>query len=199
MTGIFFSTANEAGPFLTGYYRGRFDGLSEGESAQDDQVLIALTGVGKIKATLRTERLLRSNTLTRLIHIGTCTALDSETETGTLFAIEKILEGDRIELAAPAYPRMPLATPFDGLPKATLVTQDHTLNTEEQSYWQRIATVSDTVGYPIAFVAATYGIPCIQLKVVAGHAGKQDTNLRRTLASAYEKMAAFLLEEVVSG
>ena len=113
MTGIVFTTEEEALPFLQSYERGRFDGLQEGETYHDDDVLVSLTGVGKIKATLRTERLLQTYKPRRLIHVGTCTALNDELAVGTLVAASQVFEGDRIELAAPTYPRMPLDPFFE--------------------------------------------------------------------------------------
>lgn len=198
MTGIVFATEEEAQPFLRQYKRGRLDNLSEGDSVTDGSLLVTVTGIGKIKATLRTERMLRQHQPERIVHVGTCTALKSEYGIGALVAASQVFEGDRIELAAPSYPRMPLEVPFAGLPQGTLVTQDHMVTgPSEQSYWQRIADFSDMTGYAVAYVTAMYGIPCHIVKVVTGQYNSQDTQLRKTLASAYETIAHFLLDEVV--
>ena len=197
MIGIVFSTEEEAAPFLERYKRGRFDGLAEGDALRDDHVLVALTGVGKIKATLRTERLLQQHRLARLIHIGTCTSLIDELAVGTLVAAAQVFEGDRVELATPTYPRMPLEVPFKALRAVTLVTQDHTVQgAEERSYWQRIADVSDMSGYAVAYVAATHGVPCHLVKVVTGHFQSEDPDFRKTHADACEAMADFLIHEL---
>ena len=197
MTGIVFPTEEEAQPFLQNYERGRFDGLQEGETYHDDAVLVALTGVGKIKATLRTERLLQTFKPRRLIHAGTCTALNDELAVGTLVAASQVFEGDRIELAAPTYPRMPLDPFFDDLTPGTLVTQDYLGHGEEErSYWQRIADVSDMTGYAVAYVAATYGLPCHIVKVVASRLHVEDKQFRKTLAQAYQTLSDFLLSRL---
>ncbi len=197
MLGIVFATTAEAQSFLEKYERGRFDGLSEGESQNDDQCLISIVGIGKIKATLRTERLLHQNKLDRLIHVGTCTALIDELAVGTIVAASQAFEGDRIELAAPTYPRMPLTVPFDDLKQGTLVTQDHTVQgSTELSYWQRIADVSDMTGYAVAYVAATHGVPCHIVKIVSGHMGVEDKQLRKTLASSYDIISKFLISRL---
>ncbi len=197
MIGIVFATEEEANPFLSRYQRGRFSGLSDGETLVDDQLLVSLTGVGKIKATLRTERLLQNYRLTRLLHVGTCTALLEDLKSGMLVAASQVFEGDRVELATPTYPRMPLDVPFHDLPPVTLVTQDHTVQgQEERSYWQRIADISDMSGYAIAYVAATHGVPCHIVKVVTGHFQSQNKNFRKTLTSACQTMADFLLKEI---
>ncbi len=127
MTGIVFSTEEEAQPFLALYERGRFDGLGEGESFHDDHFLVSILGIGKIKAALRTERLLRTNDVTSIVHAGTCTALGDTLEMGDIVGVSQVFEGDRIELSAPTYPRMPLTVPFEKLKEVTLVTQDHTV------------------------------------------------------------------------
>ena len=197
MTGIVFSTEEEAQPFLQGYERGRFDGLQEGETYHDDVFLVSLTGVGKIKATLRTERLLRSYKPRRIIHAGTCTALSEGLDVGAVVAASQVFEGDRIELAAPTYPRMPLDVFFDDLPQGTLVTQDHVgQDQEERGYWQRIADMSDMTGYAVAYVAATYGLPCHVVKVVVSQFLADDKHFRKTLAQAYQTLSEFLLSRL---
>ena len=161
----------------------------------DDDVLVAITGTGKIKATLRTERLLQQHRLERLLHVGTCTALNEDLDVGAPVAADQVFEGDRIELAAPTYPRMPLEVPFEKMPTGTLVTQDHTVSgKEERSYWQRIADLSDMTGYAVAYVAATHGVPCHVVKVVTGHFGSEDDSFRKTLTEACKTLADFLDE-----
>ena len=197
MIGIVFATKEEAFPFLTRYQRGRFEDLAEGETQHDDEVLVSLMGTGKIKATLRTERLLQRHNVDRLLHLGACTALNPELSLGTAVAASQVFEGDRIELAAPSYPRMPLDVPFDDLPTGTLVTQDHTVEgQDERTYWQRIADMSDMSGYAVAYVAATHGIPCHIVKVVTGHFGAETPDFRKTHTAACETLANFLLGEL---
>ncbi len=195
--GIVFASEEEALPFLRRYERGRFDALREGETMFDDDLVVALTGVGKIKATLRTERMLQHHRPRRLLHVGTCTALSERLEVGQIVGAAQVFEGDRIEMAAPTYPRMPLEVPFEGLSQGTLVTQDHMIKGDtEQSYWQRIADMSDMTGYAVAYVTATYGIPCHIIKVVAGRTGQEDRQFRKTLGAAYDAIADFLLREM---
>lgn len=197
MTGIIFATEEEASSFLARYKRGRFDDLHEGETQYDDDVFVTLTGLGKIKSTLRTERFLQENRPSRIFHVGTCTALNEEYKVGDLIAADQVFEGDRIELAAPTYPRMPLEVPFASLRTGTLVTQDHVAQDKsEKSYWQRIADMSDMTGYAVAFVAATHGVPCHIVKVVTGHVNEQNKQFRQTRTDSYDKVASFLLEEL---
>jgi nucleoside phosphorylase len=195
MIAILFATHQEARPFLKQYERGRFDGLHEGETVSDDHILVSVIGVGKIKAALRTERLLQSEKIDQLLHPGTCTSLNADFGLGRLVGTSQVFEGDRIELSAPTYPRLPLEIPVESMPSGTLVTQDHIPSeASEQSYWQRIADFSDMTGYAVAYVTATYGIPCYIVKVVTGMMYAQNDNLQRTLDRAYETLATFLLE-----
>lgn len=197
MTGIIFATEEEAKAFLHAYRRGRFEGMTEGETQHDGDVLISLTGSGKIKATLRTERLLQDFRLERIIHAGTCTSLSDDLKVGDLVAAAQVFEGDRIELAAPTYPRMPLEVPFSDIPRATLVTQDHTIQgASEHTYWQRIADMIDMTGYAVAYVAAMHGLPCHIVKVVSGRIGEEDAQLKRTLEHAHQTMSAWLVHEI---
>jgi hypothetical protein len=79
-----------------------------------------------------------------------------------------VLEGDRVELDAPTYPRMPLECPFEVDAEGTLVSQDHPGGEgDERSYWERLADARDETGYPVAYVAAQHGTPCHVVKVVA--------------------------------
>ncbi len=197
MTGIIFATEEEARPFLHAYRRGRFEGIAEGETQHDDELLVSLTGSGKIKATLRTERLLRQYKVGRILHVGTCTSLSDDYKPGDIVAAAQVFEGDRIELAAPTYPRMPLETPFDNLPRATLVTQDHTIQPgSEHTYWQRIADMIDMTGYAVAYVSAMHGTPCHIVKVVSGRIGAEDAQLKRTIEQANQTMSSWLMKEV---
>jgi nucleoside phosphorylase len=199
MKGILFSTAKEASYFLENYRNGRFDGLEEGELTHDRDYLVAITGIGKIKATLRTERFLQQHKLERIIHAGTCAALNKELVSGTIVGIEQVFEGDRIELATPTYPRMPLSMPFKGVATGTLVTQDHFVDEEdERNYWQRIADVSDMEGYAIAYVAALHGTPLHIVKVVVGTVKGTDPAFKKTLQEAHHKIGDFLIKNVIS-
>lgn len=194
MTGIIFATEEEAAPFLDEYKRGRFDELREGDTFFDDDIFVSLTGLGKIKATLRTERFFQNYQPERIIHAGTCTALSDAYSVGDLVAADQVFEGDRIELAAPTYPRMPLDVLFDDLPTGTLVTQDHVASDKsEKSYWQRIADMSDMSGYAVAYVAATHGVPCHIVKAVTGHITDEDQEFRKNLSSACKAVSTFLV------
>lgn len=197
MKAIVFATLEEADPFVQSYKRGRFSGVAEGESLHDDDLLIAVTGIGKIKGALRTERLLREHRPKEILHVGTCVALVESLKIGELFSPGQVFEGDRIELSAPTYPRMPLAMKFDDMQTGTLVTQDHSVSgTQELTYWQRIAEASDMTGYAVAYVAATYGIPCGIVKVISGRMGTEDPNLRKTLSAAHATLTRFLTKHL---
>lgn len=197
MVGIVFATREEAEPFLKAYRRGRFDSLTEGEVLHDDDILVTITGIGKIKATLRTERMLQRHSVDRLLHVGACTALSEKLETESLVGANQVFEGDRIELSTPSYPRMPLSVPFEGLTEGVLVTQEHLVKgDEEQSYWQRIADVSDMTGYAVTYVAATRGTSCHIVKVVTGQLSSEDNDFQKIRARAHQTLSEFLLETI---
>ncbi|MFT5141711.1 MAG: nucleoside phosphorylase [Rhodothermales bacterium] len=197
MKAIIFATLEEAEPFVQSFRRARFSDAAEGETLRDDDYLVSIAGIGKIKATLRTERLLRQFKPSEILHVGTCTTLVDKFEVGSFFAPSQVFEGDRIELAAPTYPRMPLTNPFPQFQTGTLVTQDHTVSgASELTYWQRIAEASDMTGYAVAYVAATYGVPCTILKVISGRMGQDDPDFRKTLATVQNKLASFLVKHL---
>jgi nucleoside phosphorylase len=166
MIAIVFPTPDDAA-LLTDVSPGaRLDDLEEGTPIQIDETVVAVTGLGKIKATLATERLLQTHDVEALIHLGPCVGLDETLEPGTLVGASFVLEGDRVELDAPTYPRMPLECPFDVDAEGTLVSQDRPGGGDEPSYWERLADVRDETSYPVAYVAAQHGTPCHVVKVV---------------------------------
>ena len=199
MIGLVFTTTEEAHPFIDRYGNGRFSNLQAENPLHDDNVLVSVSGTGKIKSTLHAERLCRDYDLDQLVHVGTCTALNEALETGMLVGVAFVLEGDRVELAAPSYPRMPLDPPFSTDTEGTLVTQDHVIDdAEARSYWQRIADITDTSGYPLAYVAAQHGVPCHIAKVVTGHAGEDNDSFREDRSHALTIIADVLMEYVES-
>jgi nucleoside phosphorylase len=196
MLGIVFTTTEEATSFVRQYTGGHTEVLDEGSPLQADDLLVAVTGEGKIKAALSTERLLRSYDLDAVLHTGTCTALDQDLSPGATVGVSFVLEGDRVELDAPTYPRMPLECPFDVSAEGTLVSQDHaSSDADERSYWERIADVRDETGYAVAYVAAQHGVPCHIAKVVGAFAEEESTPISHEEVS--DKIAAFL-ETVVA-
>jgi len=167
MIAIVFSAPDAAALLADVCPGARLDDLKEDTPIHVADALVAVTGAGKIKATLATERLLRAHDVDALVHVGPCAGLDDAPAPGTLVGVSFVLEGDRVELDAPTYPRMPLECPFDVDTEGTLVSQDHRPETDdEQSYWERLADVRDETGYPVAYVAAQYGTPCHVVKVV---------------------------------
>lgn len=199
MFGILFTTRDEASVFIDQYPDDRFDALEKGTPVHVDNVLVATSGPGKINAALTTERLLRAHELTALVHSGTCTALDESLSIGTVVGASFVLEGDRVELDDPTYPRMPLECPFDVSTEGTLVSQDftgHRNETEEGSpelsYWERLADVRDGTGYAVAYVAAQHGIPCHIAKAVLTHRTHPSTPERADRDEAYEAIGSFI-------
>lgn len=195
MTGILFATSEEAMPFLDQYSDRRFDGLDEGDHIWIDDVLVTVSGQGKIKATLVTERLLQQQDVDVLVHAGGAVALTEDLETGTPVGVTFVLEGDRVDLDAPSYPRMPLTPLSDSLAEGTLVTQDHTNeNGDEPRYWERIADLRDTTGYAVAYVAAQHGTAC---HIVKGIVDPEETESNGP-DPAYNAVATCIQEQLTA-
>ncbi|MFB6098406.1 MAG: 5'-methylthioadenosine nucleosidase [Salinibacter sp.] len=196
MLGIVFATSEEAAPFVEQYAAGRVDDLDEGQPIRVGDVVLTVTGPGKIKATLGTEQFLQRYDLNAIVHAGGATALSDEHDVAALVGATFVLEGDRVALDTPVYPRMPLDSPFDLSTEGTLVTQDHVddEDPEARSYWERIADVRDDTGYAVAYVAAQHGTTCHIVKGITGHIGADsDPGARR---DAYEAVASFLHDHV---
>lgn len=195
MIGMIFTTPEEARRFVAAYGDGRFDALDEGVPQHDGTVLAMATGIGKIKATLQTERLLRTHDLDRLIHVGTCTGLSDEAEVGRLFGASFVVEGDRVALSAAAYPRMPVEAPDACDLSGTMVTQDHAVEgDEERQYWQRIGDVTDTTAYAVAYVAGQHGTSCTVVKAITAQAGEERDSFQEDRRDGYAQIADFALQ-----
>lgn len=193
MIGIVFTTSDLATAFLNAYGEGRFDAVEEGTPVQTDHLLVAVTGPGKIKSALAAERLLRTHDLRMLIHTGTCTALDDTIDVGTLVGGTAVLEGDRVELDSPTYPRMPLSLPFAAPSEGIFVSRDHSADaSEERGYWERLADVCDETSYAVAFVAAQHGTPCHVAKVVTDLSGASPDSSSLSTEDACEQLVPFL-------
>ena len=197
MLGIVFSTPDGAAPFVEQYAGGRLGELEEGAHLQTEAIVATVTGPGKIKATLGTERLLREHDVDVLVHAGGAVALADELDVGGVVGASFALEGDRVELEAPDYPRMPLEPPSDLDAEATLVSQDHVReDADEPSYWERIADMRDAAGYAVAYVAAQHGTPCHIAKGITGRAHEDEAATDRR--EAHEAVAAFLQRHVAA-
>lgn len=192
MLGVLFSTSEEAAPFIDRHVGGRAEELEEGQYLETDKVIVTVTGPGKIKATLATGQLLRQYDVDLLVQAGGATALTDDLDVGTLVGATFVLEGDRVALDAPTYPRMPLDPPFDLSQEGTLVSRDHTddEDPDERSYWERIADMRDDTGYPVAYVAAQRGTSCHIVKGITGRVGTEDDATER--ADALRAVARFL-------
>jgi nucleoside phosphorylase len=131
-----------------------------------------------------------------LVHAGGAAALADELEIGTLVGAAFVLEGDRVALDTPTYPRMPLDLPFDLPTEGTLVSQDHTddEDAEERSYWERLADLRDETGYAVAYVAAQHGVPCHIVKGITHRAGAETDSTDQQ--KVYEAVATFLQDHL---
>jgi nucleoside phosphorylase len=198
MVGLIFTTAEEAAPFVEQYAGRRPDEVEEGAALQTGDVLVIVTGPGKIKATLGTEQFLRQHDVDVLVHAGGAAVLTDEIEVGALVGATFVLEGDRVALDAPAYPRMPLDSLANLSTEGTLVSQDHTddEDTDEQSYWERLADLRDETGYAVAYVAAQHGVPCHIVKGITHRAGDDVNPAERQ--EVYEGIATFLQDYLES-
>lgn len=195
MLAIVFATADEAAPFIRESMEGRFDGVDEGDRIRSGDRLVTISGEGKIKATLATEHLLQKYEPDVLVHAGGAVSLSENVETGSVLGATHVLEGDRVHLQDPSYPRMPLELPFPSVEKGTLVTQDHiSEDREELSYWERIADARDSTGYCVAYVAGQHGTSCHILKGITARVGHEKNS--NDQQAAYEALAAVLDREL---
>lgn len=190
MVGIVFTTPREASTFVTHYTDGPAPTVEPGTPISVANLTVAVTGTGKINATLATERLLRTHDLDRLVHAGTCVRLSDDLAPNTVFGASFVLEGDRVELDDPTYPRMPLDCPLEVDQEGTLTTQDHTADdADEQSYWERLADARDHTGYAVAYVAAQRGTAC---HIVKGVTESADDDSDADVHAAEEEIVGVL-------
>lgn len=197
MLGFLFATVAEARPFVNAFAKNRVDRIHEGDYIHGENGVVTVTGRGKINATLGTERLLSEYDLDALVHAGGAVSLSDEVEPGAVIGATHVLEGDRVDLEDPSYPRMPLKVPFDSVDEVTLITQDHpTYEPDARSYWERIAEIRDSTGYAVAFVAGQHGVPCHIVKGITGPPGNNVT--QNELAEVYGAVTNVLIDQLES-
>lgn len=196
MIAFVFPTTEDLRTVLAALGGGPSDEIEAGVPVRWSDAVLLATGIGKINATLQTERLLQRYDVSRVVQVGRCTALGDALNLGTLVGATHVVEGDRQSLANAAYPRMPLDPPDGVDAEGTVVTQDHT--SDDPSYWQRIGDAGDASAYAVAFVAAQHGVPCqVALVVTARHG--DDSDAERDVAAAQERLASFVRSQTAPG
>ncbi|MDJ0780660.1 MAG: hypothetical protein QNJ22_01750 [Desulfosarcinaceae bacterium] len=157
-------------------------------------VLLRVSGVGKVAAAAATASLLAAEKIHWLINLGACGVLvDSDLLTpGTLCQVRQAVEGDRLGMGDRA------ATPVEchpidgeGLVTVNLVTTDQPVfDADRRRRLAVLGQVVDMEGAAVARTAAWFGVPCLLVKGITDAAGPDDRDrLRANLAPVIETLA----------
>jgi len=175
MIGIIWATKDDAATFLQRWNNGVFKSLTEGSMQEDDDVAVTISGVGKIKAALSTERLIIAYKPRIIINIGSCGLLNSTYNIFDIVNIKEVIEGDHFWSGTKVFPTILLNPIGDFIPKARLVTQDHPIESkDERDRWSKLADLCDMEGYAVAKTCMDHSISCHLVKGVTDEAGIGD-------------------------
>jgi adenosylhomocysteine nucleosidase len=132
---------------------------------------ILITGIGKVKAAVQLAKKLQKTRFDRIVNLGICGTVSKAIPLLSIFAINKVIEGDSTGL--PAAPAFDLSLiPDNPFPKATLVTQNSVIRTEKQrNHIQALkGDLVDMEGSALAKTALEFKIPFFSFKIVTDYA-----------------------------
>lgn len=139
---------------------------------ENDDVAVTISGVGKIKAALSTERLIIAYKPRIIINLGSCGLLNANYNIFDIVEIKEVIEGDHFWSGTKVFPTI-LLNPNR---EARLVTQDHPIESEdEMDRWSKFADICDMEGYSVAKKCMDHNTHCNIVKGVTDKAGIGDT------------------------
>jgi adenosylhomocysteine nucleosidase len=202
MIGILFATEDEVSPFLA---------LSRAvlvnrtpfavyQVPDRPQVLIAVSGIGKVAAAVACQALIRDYGVLEILNAGACGALRSGAnfEPGRLLCVASAVEGDHEVMGCPLEPLISDGRMDWDLPAARLVTSDcPVFDLDQRKAFAAMADLVDMEGAAIARVCAMYDTPWTLIKGVTDAAGPTDRKiLKRNLAVVSEIIGNFVWDQV---
>jgi adenosylhomocysteine nucleosidase len=205
MIGLIFATRPEAQPFLE---RSHSRNISTHpfrvyQSPLLPDLRILLCGIGKVKAALGCQVLIREHQAGRLINAGACGALQDRAEYAVLGLVRIVsaVEGDHTLFGKHLAPVESAGQIGRTLPPARLVTSDHPVF--EQEPRQRLGLLGEVVdmeGAAIARTAALYRVAWDMIKGVTDQAGPMDPKkFQHNLDAVSEKIADLLWDALQQG
>ncbi len=199
MTGFIFATFREALPFL------RKMGLPDNKIPNGDcrsfthgslEGIVGICGMGHDAARRGMERLLLRVSLTEIINIGICGALNSSAVLHELYTVSEVVQwehDDRFKAASPFFMHVPLS-------KRKLATVHHPLF--DSSLRDRIGRTADLVdmeGGVIAAFCKEYDLPWAALKGVTDTASEgQRNSLFKNINDISDRLAATVVRAIKS-
>jgi adenosylhomocysteine nucleosidase len=201
MIGIVFATRREAKPFLGMVAAVPIDDkvlpLFRLPTASHPGCLVAVSGMGKVAATLAAVHLVVAYGVEMLVNAGLCGRLTAEKPwgVGDLLRIDRSVEGDCDRFGLPEPSHGCDAGWFADLDAARLVTCDRPVfEATRRRELVAVADLADMEGAAVARGAHRYGIACAMLKGISDCAdgtGRQD--IARHLPSVSQKIARRLV------
>lgn len=153
-----------------------------------------ITGIGKINAAAHLSKALSEKTYDRVINLGICGCVDPNISPLSIFAVSRIMEGDR-DFYSPKHDIVLPVLPSSTFPSSTLMTQDKAITRPEQRSHvsKKGATLVDMEGYALAKTAQIFKIPFYSFKIVSDHA---DENAYDHVRENIVKASQILCEQI---
>ena len=155
-----------------------------------------ITGIGKVNAAAHLSKALSEKKPDRVINLGICGCVDPGISPLSIFAVSRILEGDR-DFYSPKHDILLPSLPSCSFPSSILMTQDKAITRPEQRLHvsRKGATLVDMEGYALAKVAQVFKIPFYSFKIVSDHA---DENAYDHVRENIVKASQILCEQIAS-
>lgn len=206
MVGIVYATQREAQPFLLNSSAVVVPThpltLFKTTVLNRPECIVAISGMGKVAATMAAVHLVLAHRARLLVNVGLCGRLvmDDGWAVGDLLRISSTVEGDCDRFGHPAYCVSCPSEWFSQLKAARLVTCDRPVfDPARRIRLAAMGEVSDMEGAAVARVADLYGIPWAMVKGIsdlADETGRQDVAANIDRVSGY--IADVLIHELAN-
>lgn len=155
-----------------------------------------ITGIGKVNAAAHLSKALSEKAYDRVINLGICGCVDPDIQPLSIFAVSRIMEGDR-DFYSPKQDILLPSLPSSTFPSSILMTQDKAITQPEQRSHvsKKGAVLVDMEGYALAKTAQVFKIPLYSFKIVSDHA---DENTYNHVRENIVKASQILCEQIAS-
>ena len=201
MIGIIFATQMEAAPFFaktgaTQVSEHPFPLYQVTLPGNTMSCFVVICGIGRVKAALAAQMLIREYLVRWIINAGICGAVADGIEVGTVFRIEETLDSGRLESGLKPKPVKGYQAVWKGLKTAKLITTDTPVfDPDTRKKMARLFDLVDMEGAAVAETAALYSISCSLIKGVSDLADNDSRkDLFRNIAEVSDKIARALID-----
>ncbi len=202
MIGIVYATRREADPFLvlTAAKPLARQPVELFQTTADNRsaAIVAVSGMGKVAATLAAAHLVAAHHVSLLVNagLGGCLNRSQNWPVGHLLRIRSAVEGDCDRLGEPEIPTPCNSRWFSHLEAARLVTCDRPVfQDSRRKELTALGDLADMEGAAVARVALSYAISCAMIKGISDGA---DEDGRRDIQTHIDRISRDIAEALAT-